>query len=70
MKIIMIKKDYQRPTMQVVALNVNAQILTGSVTDVITNLDDPITIPTDDDTGDIIDAMAREDFQFDEEEEW
>ena len=64
------RKEYMLPTMQVVELNVNAHILAGSVTDVITNLDDPITIPTDDSTGDIGDAMGREDFLFDEGEEW
>ena len=66
----MTKKEYMLPTMQVIKLNMNAQMLTGSVTDIITNLDDPITIPTEDPIGDIGDAMAREDFVFEEEEEW
>ena len=47
----MIKKEYLQPTMDVVEINMNVQILAGSVTDIdTTGLDDP---PTTGGSGDI-----------------
>ena len=58
-----------QPAMQVVNMNVNVQMLAGSVTSVVTNLDSSETIvpssePTLDPWGD---AMTRE---FEVEDEW
>ena len=53
----MIKKDYLQPTMDVVEINMNAQILAGSVTGVTTTgLDDEDLIPGG--SGDLPGAMA------------
>ena len=47
----MIKKEYLQPKMDVVEINMNVQILAGSVTDIdTTGLDDP---PTTGGSGDI-----------------
>ena len=52
----MTKKEYLQPTMDVVEINMNVQILAGSVTDVTTTgLDDP---PTTGGSGDISDGMS------------
>jgi hypothetical protein len=41
------KKDYMQPTMEVVDINMNAQILAGSVTGVATTgLDDELVLPS------------------------
>ena len=37
------KKEYMQPTMLVVEMNVNEQMLAGSVTSVVTNLDPPMS---------------------------
>ena len=63
------KKEYMQPAMQVVDMNVNAQMLAGSVTSIVTNLDPsetitPDPVPTNDPWGD---AMTRE---FEVEDEW
>ena len=47
----MMKKEYMMPTIEVVEINMNVQILAGSVTDINTGgLDDP---PTPGGSGDI-----------------
>lgn len=47
----MMKKEYMMPTIEVVEINMNVQILAGSVTDIdTTGLDDP---PTTGGSGDI-----------------
>ena len=52
----MIKKEYLQPTMDVVEINMNVQILAGSVTDIdTTGLDDP---PTTGGSGDISGGMS------------
>ena len=46
----MTKKEYIQPTMEVVEINMNAQILAGSVTGVTTTgLDDELVLPSGDD---------------------
>ena len=51
----MTKKEYLQPTMDVVEINMNIQILAGSVTVTTTGLDDP---PTTGGSGDISDGMS------------
>ena len=44
------KKEYLQPTMEVVEIDMNAQILAGSVTSVTTTgLDDELVLPSGDD---------------------
>lgn len=47
----MTKKEYQKPAMEVVDINMNAQILAGSVTSVATTGldDDNLELPSGDD---------------------
>ena len=47
----MTKKEYQKPAMEVVDINMNAQILAGSVTSVTTTGlgDDNLELPSGDD---------------------
>ena len=54
----MTKKEYLQPTMDVVEINMNIQILAGSVTVTTTGLDDPPTTPTTGGSGDISDGMS------------
>ena len=64
------KKEYMQPAMQVVNMNVNVQMLAGSVTSVVTNLDDPsetIVPSSDPTTNPWGEAMTRE---FEVEDEW
>ena len=63
------KKEYMQPAMLVVNMNVNVQMLAGSVTSVVTNLDDPSeTITTSSESVDPWgEAMTRE---FEVEDEW
>ena len=50
------KKEYMQPTMEVVDINMNAQILAGSVTDLTTiGLDDELDLGG---SGDLPGAMA------------
>ena len=63
------KKEYMQPAMLVVNMNVNVQMLAGSVTSVVTNLDPSEAITTNpespvDPWGE---AMTRE---FEVEDEW
>ena len=62
------KKEYMQPAMLVVEMNVNAQMLAGSVTDVVTTgLGDDITPDPEPTTDPWDDAMTRE---FEVEDEW
>ena len=63
------KKEYMQPAMQVVNMNVNVQMLAGSVTSVVTNLDpsETITITPESPANSWEDAMTRE---FEVEDEW
>ena len=62
------KKEYMQPAMQVVEMNVNVQMLAGSVTSVLTNLDpsDEI-VPSSESVNSWDDAMGHE---FDMEDDW
>jgi hypothetical protein len=62
------KKEYMQPAMLVVEMNVNVQMLAGSVTSVVTNLDPSEAInPSSESANSWEDAMARE---FEVEDEW
>ena len=63
------KKEYMQPAMLVVDMNVNTQMLAGSVTSVVTNLDpsETITITPEPTENPWNDAMTRE---FEVEDEW
>jgi hypothetical protein len=63
------KKEYMQPSMLVVELNMNAQILAGSMTGInVTGLEEELELV--DDPGDIGDAMSRnlDDFEDFEDE--
>ena len=62
------KKEYMQPAMLVVDMNVNVQMLAGSVTSVVTTgLGDDITPDPEPTTDPWDDAMTRE---FEVEDEW
>jgi hypothetical protein len=62
------KKEYMQPAMQVVNMNVNVQMLAGSVTSVVTNLDPSEAItPSSESINSWDDAMGHE---FDMEDDW
>ena len=62
------KKEYMQPTMLVVEMNVNEQMLAGSVTSVVTNLDPSEAItPSSESVNSWDDAMGHE---FDMEDDW
>ena len=62
------KKEYMQPTMLVVEMNVNEQMLAGSVTSVVTNLDpSDVIVPSSESVDSWEDAMTRE---FEVEDEW
>ena len=50
------KKEYMKPSIEVVEINMNAQMLAGSVTSLAINGldDDNLTLPTDDELTGII----------------
>ena len=61
------KKEYMQPAMLVVEMNVNVQMLAGSVTSVVTTgLGDDIT-PSSESVNSWDDAMGHE---FDMEDDW
>ena len=62
------KKEYMQPAMQVVNMNVNVQMLAGSVTSVVTNLDPSEAItPSSESVNSWDDAMGHE---FDMKDDW
>ena len=62
------KKEYMQPAMQVVNMNVNVQMLAGSVTSVVTNLDPSDVIVSSSESVDSWeDAMGHE---FDMKDDW
>jgi len=62
------KKEYMKPAMQVVEMNVNVQMLAGSVTSVVTNLDPSEAItPSSESVNSWDDAMGHE---FDMVDDW
>ena len=62
------KKEYMQPAMQVDEMNVNVQMLAGSVTDIVTTgLGDDITTTPEPTTNPWGEAMTRE---FEVEDDW
>ena len=64
------KKEYIKPAMLVVLMSARQQMLAGSVTNVTTNLGDPVIVnPVVDPTVDPWDEAQSREMTFDDEEE-